>query len=156
MIDAETVVYRLEEAGRTLLALPKAGCYPGNYKVAWPEVVHAAIEAYGWDGELPRAAVPAAAAITRMDEAWRWVSLIREDRRQHRRIVLMRSLVNPITERHQWSYRRIGKAFGWDYRAVQRWHEQGIDMIVVALRNKAIEAKNVPQKINAHVVHDLL
>ncbi len=50
-----------------------------------------------------------------------------------RRIVGARSLVHPITERHLFPWRRLGTAIGADHKAVQRWHAQGIDLIVVAL-----------------------
>ena len=135
--DAEFVIYRLEEAGRTLLALPGKGCAPNGYGSGWPDVVHKAIEAYGYGDEANRAPIPSAAAIGRMDEAFAWISHISLKQTSHRRIVLMRSLVSPITERHRWSWRRIGRAFGWDHRAVQRWHAQGINMIVDSLLAEA-------------------
>lgn len=150
-IDAETVVYRLEEAGRTLLALPGKGCMPAGFGSGWPSVVHAAMEAYGWDGEAPRPSVPSAAAITRMDEAWLWVSLIPDEKRSHRRIVLMRSLVSPTTERHHWSWRRIGNALQWDYRAVQRWHAQAIDIIVREIRSPKEKGVSMQHRINVQM-----
>ena len=139
-MDAETVIYRLEEAGRTLIALPSKGCLPAQWGNGWPQVVHAAAEAYGYDPEQIRPPAPEAQAITRMDEAWRWVSEIPEDKKNLRRIVLMRALVHPVTERHRWSWRRIGRSLGWDYRAIQRWHAQGIDLIVAGLREAGVEA----------------
>lgn len=139
-IDAEFVIYRLEEAGRTLLSLPNVGCMPAGYKSNWPEVVHAALEAYGYTPEMAKAPCPSPKKIGRMDEAMRWVAFIPEARSQHRRIVLMRSLVHPITERHRWSWRRLGDTFGWDRRAVQLWHGQGIDMIVNEMRRRNVDA----------------
>ena len=44
-----------------------------------------------------------------------------------------RMLVSPLTERHLYSWRRIGVLVGADHKAVQRWHGQGIDMLVAAL-----------------------
>jgi hypothetical protein len=35
-----------------------------------------------------------------------------------------------MTGRHLYSWRRLGTAIGADHKAVQRWHAQGIDMIV--------------------------
>jgi hypothetical protein len=136
-VDAETVVYRLEEAGRTLIALPGKGCLPAGYGSGWPDVVHAAVTAYGYMEAENRVPVPSPQVITRMDEAFRWVGMIPPTKRSHRRIVLMRAMVNPRTERHCWSWRRIGRAFGWDRRAIQSWHAQGVDMIVEALQIKS-------------------
>ena len=50
-----------------------------------------------------------------------------------RRIVGARSLVHPITDRHLFAWRRSGVVLGADHKAVQRWHAQGIAMIVSAL-----------------------
>jgi len=68
-----------------------------------------------------------------MDEATSWVSLIPLDRYVLRRIVGARSLVHPITQRHLFPWRRLGAALGADHKAVQRWHAQGVDIIVAAL-----------------------
>jgi hypothetical protein len=41
--------------------------------------------------------------------------------------------VSPVTERHLFSWRRLGGVLGADHKAVQRWHAQGIDMLVAAV-----------------------
>jgi hypothetical protein len=38
-----------------------------------------------------------------------------------------------VTERHLYSWRRLGALLGADHKAVQRWHAQGIDMLVAAV-----------------------
>ena len=131
-IDASFIVYRLEEAGATLLALPATG-YSTRLKVSHLEVVHEAQAAYGWEAGKIRPPVPSAARITRMDEALGWIALIPKDRTVLRRIVGARSLVSPVTERHLFSWRRLGGVLGADHKAVQRWHGQGVDMIVAAV-----------------------
>jgi len=103
-------------------------------------VVHAAVEAYGYDPEQIRPAAPGPQAITRMDEAFLWVGMIPANKRLLRRVVLMRALVHPITERHRWSWRRIGRALGCSHEAVRGWHAQGIDIIVAALRGQNIQS----------------
>jgi len=132
VLDAGFVTYRLEEAGATLLALPASG-YSTRLRVSQLDIVHSALEAYGWDKGRLRPAVPSAARITRMDEAMGWITLIPRDRYVLRRIVGARSLVSPVTERHLYSWRRLGGLMGADHKAVQRWHAQGIDMVVAAL-----------------------
>ena len=129
-LDAATVIYRLEEAGATLLALPGTG-YSTRLRVSQIDIVQSALEAYPDAGRL-RPAVPSASRITRMDEALGWISLIPRDRYVLRRIVGARSLVSPLTERHLYSWRRLGGVLGADHKAVQRWHAQGVDMIVAA------------------------
>jgi hypothetical protein len=131
-IDADYVVYRLEEAGATLLALPNTG-WSTRLRSSSPEIVRTAMEAYGWTEAQIRPPVPSAARVTRMDEALTWLSLIPEDRYVLRRVVGARSLVHPITDRHLFPWRRLGKALGADHKAIQRWHAQGIAIIVSAL-----------------------
>jgi Domain of unknown function (DUF6362) len=131
-IDPDFVIYRLEEAGATLLALPASG-YSTRLRSSSLEIVRTAAEAYGWSDALVRPAVPSAEKIDRMDEAMGWISLIPIDRHVIRRVVGARSLVHPITDRYLYPWRRLGKALGADHKAVQRWHAQGIGMIVDGL-----------------------
>ena len=132
-IDADYVVYRLEEAGATLLALPGTG-WSTRLKTSSLEIVRTALESYGWTDARIRPAVPSAEKITRMDEALSWIPLIPVDKYVLRRVVGARSLVHPITDRHLFPWRRLGAALGADHKAIQRWHGQGIGMIVAALR----------------------
>ena len=132
-IDVDYVVHRLEEAGATLLALPNTG-YSTRLRTSSLDILRSELEAYGWTDEQIRPSVPSAEKITRMDEAMNWISLIPLGRYLLRRVVGARSLVHPVTDRHLFSWRRLGKALGADHKAVQRWHAQGIGMIVAALR----------------------
>ena len=132
--DPEYVCYRLEEAGRVLLALPNKGPTT-QLRTSRHDVVQSAVEAYGWtrvDARL-RPAMPNAAQITRMDEALDWICFIPIDRYVLRRIVGARALVSPITERHLFPWRRLGVLLGADHKAIQRWHGQGINLIVSSL-----------------------
>lgn len=146
-IDAEFVVYRLEEAGHTMLSLP-GSAWPAGMRTAWPAILQATAEAYGYTPEQGalgsderewRPPVPSASKIDRMDEALRWVIHIpRLEGSPHggallARIVLMRSLVSPRTERHWWSWNKIGNALGCHRDSVKTWHGQGIGWIVLAL-----------------------
>jgi hypothetical protein len=132
-IDPAFVIARLEEAGATLLALPGTG-WSTKLRTSSIEIVRTALESYGWQETRIRPAVPSSARITRMDEAMGWISVIPLDRYVLRRIVGARSLVHPITDRHLFPWRRLGQALGADHKAIQRWHAQGIEMIVAALR----------------------
>jgi hypothetical protein len=137
-VDAQTVIYRLEEAGRTLLSLPPTG-YSTKLRTSSIDLLRSALEgsedvpAFASGHTRLHPPVPSAARITRMDEAFGWVVLIPRDRYVIRRIVGCRALVGPITERHLFSWRRIGTLLGADHKAIQRWHAQGIDMIVAAV-----------------------
>jgi len=135
-VDADFVIYRLEEAGATLLALPGSG-WTTRLRTSSIEIVRTALESYGWTESRIRPAVPSSEKISRMDEAMSWLSLIPQDRYVLRRVVGARSLVHPITDRHLFPWRRLGMALGADHKAVQRWHGQGIEFIVTALRRMA-------------------
>lgn len=130
--DAAFIIARLEEAGATLLALPGTG-WSTRLRTSSLDIVRTALESYGWTAARVRPAVPSAERITRMDEAMGWISLIPLDRYVLRRIVGARSLVHPITERYLFPWRRLGAVLGADHKAVQRWHAQGIDLILAGL-----------------------
>lgn len=132
-IDADFVIYRLEEAGATLLALPGTG-WSTRLRTTSLDIVRSALESYGWSEAAIRPPVPSAERITRMDEALAWIPLIPVDRYVLRRVVGARSLVHPVTDRHLYPWRRLGKALGADHKAIQRWHGQGIALIVNALK----------------------
>lgn len=129
----EWVIRRLEEAGRTLLALSCRG-YTTAGRTGGLNYVQDAMEAYGWTSETVRLAAPEAAAITAMDEAYAWLSLIPSARYVLRRIVGARSLVHPVTDKHLYPWRKIATTIGADYRGVQRWHGQGVDIIANRVR----------------------
>jgi hypothetical protein len=130
--DAELVIYRLEEAGTTLLSIPDRG-YTTKLRSSSLDIVRSALEAYGWAEKAIRPPVPSAAKIDRMDEALSWIPLIPADKYVLRRIVGARCLISPLTERNLYPWRRLAAALGADHKAIQRWHAQGIDLIVAAL-----------------------
>jgi len=131
-IDAKFVLWRLEEAGATLLAMPATG-WTTRLRSSSLDIVRNAIDSYGWAEQRVRPAIPSAARISRMDEAMGWITLIPLDRYVLRRIVGARSLVHPATDRHLFPWRRLAAALGADHKAVQRWHGEGIALIVKAL-----------------------
>ena len=132
---AERVVAALEEAGCTLLALPQSG--PSTrLRQSSLEWVRNAASAYPPGRAQIRPAIPSAAAIDRMDRVLAWIPRIPADKFVLRRIVGARCLINPATGRHIFSWRRLGVAIGADHKAVQRWHAQGISLIVATLNNR--------------------
>lgn len=130
---AEWLVAVFEQAGKTLQSMPARGTRPSEYGNGWPDVVHDAGMAYGWTTDRIRPAYPSARDIARMDEVYAWIGLIPENQRLLRRIVLLRSLVDPISDRHRFSWRKVGSTLGHDHKAAQRWHENAIVSILVAL-----------------------
>ena len=128
----------LEEAGATLLALPRTG-YTTRLRTGGLDWVRDAdaVLAPG-SGPAPlRPAVPSPAVIDRMDRAFAWLSLIPDSMFVLRRVAGARSLVHPMTGRHLFSWRRLGTALGADHKAVQRWHDQAMIRISAALNTPA-------------------
>lgn len=91
----EAVLDRLQEAARTLKALPAHGCFPGGNKAAWPEVVRSFWEVWNVldDGGRTRLGRernhvrprPSSQAIDQMDEALTWLAWVRD--RRHVRVL---------------------------------------------------------------------
>ncbi|GAB0116910.1 DUF6362 family protein [Acidisoma sp. 7E03] len=135
----EGVIACLEEAGATLLSLPPSGFSP-RLRTSTLPVLREAAEAYGWSTAELRPPMPSAARISRMDRAMGFLGLIPADRYVLRRIVGCRALVHPLNGRHLFSWRRLGELLGADHKAVQRWHAEGIRLIVQALRHEALAA----------------
>lgn len=137
LTDAMTVItaavnLELEKAGATLLALPMSG-HSTRLRAGGLDFVRDQIEAYGWVDLPLRPAAPSSRAISRMDEALSWLALIPDDRTILRRIVGSRALVHPVTDRHLFSWRRLGNLLQIDYKTAQMWHADGIDLIVAGL-----------------------
>lgn len=128
---AASVVARLEEAGRCLLCLPDRG-YSPRLRTTALTVLRDPAEAYGWEGRL-RPPLPDAATIGRMEEAFGWIALIPPDRHVLRRILHARALIDPRTDRPLFPWRRLAALLGADHKAVQRWHAQGVAIIVAGL-----------------------
>ncbi len=142
VMDAETVVVRLEEAGHTLLCLPRTGPTTMLRQTRHQHVAEA-LEAYtsaNNSAYRPRPPVPPAERITRMDQALAWVTLIPREKLVLRRIVGCRCLVSPLTDRHLFGWRQLARTLGADHKAIQRWHAIGIDLIVAALNREAAVA----------------
>jgi hypothetical protein len=104
------------------------------------DIVQSALEAYGWQAALVRPAVPGAAEIDRMDETYGWLALIPETRFILRRVLGARSLVHPLTGRYLYPWRRLATAVGADHKAVQRWHAQGLALLVAGLADRGVAA----------------
>jgi hypothetical protein len=135
-ISEDEIEMRLEAAGATLLAMPAQGYSTGMRQMRF-DIVHTALEAYGWQNATMRPPAPAATAVTEMDEAFGWLGLIPEQSYLLRRILGARALVHPLTGRHLYPWRRLAALVGADHKSVQRWHRNGIKMLVAALKAAA-------------------
>ncbi len=133
--DGKALQARLEEAGETLLLLPQRG-YTTRLRTSTWNVLDEATEAYATQPARLHLPVPSATKITRMDEALAWLPLIPDDKYVLRRLVASRMLVSPLTGRHLFPWRRLATLLGADHKAIQRWHGQGIDLLLSAVNRR--------------------
>lgn len=131
-MEAGDIIARLEAAGAALLAMPASG-YSTKLRQMRFDIVHTALEAYGWEAPVMRAPAPNAAAISAMDEAFGWLALIPESKFVLRRILGARALVHPLTGRHLFTWRRLAAVLNADHKSVQRWHGDAAAMVACKL-----------------------
>lgn len=134
-LSPEALAARFAEAGATLLALPAAGPSPRLRLSRWP-IPPEALQVYAGAVRC-RPPVPSPERISRMEETFAWLALIPAERRLLRRLVALRALVHPVSERPLYSWRRLGTLFGADHKAVQRWHAEALALIGAALARGA-------------------
>jgi len=149
-LDNEAIIYHLEKAGATLLALRLSRPGPIGIKTFWPEFVRQAIEAYGYNDIQIRPAMPGSQAISHMDLVFEWLGHIPQDRFVVRRIVGARALVSPITQKHLYSWMRLAKVLGADRRGIVRWHEQGI----AAITKELAKDSTIVEQLQARLLSD--
>jgi hypothetical protein len=133
--DRLFVKAHLAAAGGTLIALPATGTMPSRYRVAWPEIVRSVEDlAEKIEGDDGRPATPTAQAISEMDAAIAWVALL-GNATQTRRLVWLRLMVNPLTDRYIWSWRKLEDRIGLNKDTLMRRHANGLDRIVTRLNH---------------------
>lgn len=127
---------RLGEAGRVLLGLPWAGCFPGGFRCPWPDAQPTIAH---------RRRTPTSHQIDAMDEAYAWVALVLDV--DERRLVLMRSLMLPPSrtgrERHVWTWGRLRRATGLHPDTLKKRHDRGIGRITFGLNHPVAPAESV-------------
>jgi hypothetical protein len=132
-VRPDDVIAALESAGATLLALPHKGFNPGLSQIRL-DIVQSALDAYGWSGAAIRLPAPGPEEIARMDEVLGWLSLIPARKYVLRRLLGARALVHPLTARYLYPWRQLAKMLHTDHKTVQRWHKDGIEILVADLQ----------------------
>ncbi|KKL80212.1 hypothetical protein LCGC14_2007010 [marine sediment metagenome] len=146
----DDVKRRLEDAGRTLMMLPMpADGMPAGNRAAWPDVMQRFWDVVGVadEGSVEERQEALAqvrnatklrasrAAITRLDEVLEW--LLKIERPHHRKAVMARMLVHPVSERPVHSWGQIAKVLGTNRSTVRRWYEGGVKAILETLAEAA-------------------
>lgn len=139
-LSSTDLVKLLEWAGAILLSMQLSPVKPKKIHGCWPEYVQNVAEAYGYTSERLRAAIPGAHDISCMETILEWINHIPLERYVLRRIVGARSLVNPVNQKHLFSWSRIGKMLSADRRAVRSWYDSGVDLIMDGLKDTRLRS----------------
>jgi hypothetical protein len=132
-MTVEAFINRLEEAGKTLMAL-KVGGHSTLLAQRQHEYLYEHRD-YGNRNDPPRLRMPAPSGqqISRMDEVHGWILIIPETRASLRRVLHARSLVHPLTDQHMFSWRLLAQTMATDHKKVQRMFIEGCKIIIKGL-----------------------
>lgn len=141
-MTAEQVIGALEWAGGVLLAMQLSAPGPAGYRTNWPSFPQESIPQEP-DSTPLRPPRPTSRQVTQMDQIFALLEHIPRDKVLQKRVVQARTLTRPVTGKHIYSWAKLARLLRTDRRAVQRWHAQGIGLIVFALQQKPILAEVV-------------
>lgn len=137
----------LEWAGARLVSMPDRRPGPGKPRVIWPDFSQDLFEVLEFRGEFTtRPAIPSAKEITLMEEILTLPNLCK--RPAIRKTVRIRTLINPINDRHVFSWRKVAKAIGSDVKTVRVWYNAGLLEIFntipeVTVNNLALRMRDI-------------
>ena len=131
MEDLSEVKMWLEWAGATLLSMPISSPTPRGPRVAWPEFAQDARNAYGYTASTMRAPLPRSREIDLMDDILALISIVGDTKT--RRILHLRALVTPVSNRYVYSWVKLAVMFNSDRRAVAYIHTKGLREIATVL-----------------------
>lgn len=125
-------------AGEKLVAMPISSPKPKQFLSYWPETVKNHFEAYGYNTtRLPRLG-PDSREITHMDSILAWLRYIPE--RPVARLVALRILIHPVSQRHLNSWSACARIVGTDRQTAHRWFDRGISAVNFAIISTDVRA----------------
>lgn len=143
LFDAELVISRLQDAGRTLMALWVHGVRPAGYGSGMPEYGHDEEDMRDQLPDPDKIDQPGARAVSDMDRVLEWVRLIPDSKLHWRRVVGYRMLTNPRTDKPVMSWKRIALELRSEPKMCETVFAAGVDYIVVELNKPLISAASV-------------
>lgn len=149
---------RLEQAGRTL-GLLAISTKPREYGNNWPDIIRSAQEFFVAQVAADKDQIedmlaghnrvrvrPLQKQISEMDEAFSWLNLITDQR--WRRIVALRTIIHPYTERYIYGWRKLGREMGIHENTARNWHEKGIQEIRWVLSELETECPKLDRRVS--------
>ncbi len=131
--DEVYVEAHLFDAGKAVSRLPAKGTRPSIYTGSLPDVVLDPQEAYGYgEPSLPRQSNNPR-QMTHMDICVSWVHSLPAT--YVRRVILMRMIINPINEKHSFSWKQIARHMDCNDKTAKAWYDSGLRQIAGKLSN---------------------
>ncbi len=140
LYDAELVMARLADAGRTLMALWVRGVRPAGYGSGMPEYGHDPEDLRDQIPDPEKIDPPSAREVSDMDRVLAWLKLIPDSKLHWRRVVGYRMLVNPRTGKRVMSFKTIAFRLNSGEAMCERVYYAGVDLIVRTLNEPAVLA----------------
>ncbi len=138
LYDAELVIGRLNDAGRTLMALWVHGVRPAGYGSGMPEYGHDPEDLRDQMPDPDKIDQPNAREVTAMDDALAWLKHIPDSKVHWRRCVGYRMLTSPRNDKPCWSWKRMAVELRSEPKMCENAYNAGIDLIVVELNKPLI------------------
>jgi len=127
MMHDKYIAQRLPEAGATLMILPRP-------EFSRSLVLSALVQHNAAHYAVKARLSPTNPEIIRCAQVMGWLNLMPARLLRLRRIIEMRMLTCPITQRPLYSWRKIGRTFRVDHHTAQRWHSAGVALLAAAIR----------------------
>lgn len=127
----------LDEAGKAFLRLSAHGTRPQMRTAGLFEfMLRDTKEAYGYnEGQSPRT-TNSSRQTTQMEIVQEWVLNVPEVK--HRRVMLMRMLICPRTDKRHLSWKKIGHKMGVSDVTAKAWYKAGVQNIVGKLNRSEL------------------
>jgi hypothetical protein len=125
-ITREYLEVRLKEAGSTILCTPES-LGPTGYHNAWPDIVHDAMTAYGWEAVTVRLPRQSKQRVDEMNEVLDWLQLLNG---HEKAIVMARMLWHPYKIKPVISWYKISRFTGLHKHTCKRYYDAALDRLV--------------------------
>jgi hypothetical protein len=124
----------LEWAGEKLLSLPIRNTKPQSYKNNWPEFKQLPNQDFSHKSFRP--SPPNGEEIDTLDKIFDLILILSNP--TIRRIIQVRSLINPLSHRHLYPWLQIAELLNLDRRTVKRHYDFGLNQIAKNSRQSHI------------------
>lgn len=124
-LDVPTLESWLTWAGKKFIAMPQSSAKPSGMKSFWPEYERDYEDLDGFKRQLAlKRAAPAAHEVFVVEQILSIPSTC--TRVEHRRVLHLRTIIDPITGKHVYNFSRIARKLKTTRQTVRNWYELGL------------------------------